>query len=240
VEKNAADTIIGIITNQPVEFFEEIESKFPSLQLRFVRGEPTSEDVLRRAATQSADQVIILADQALSDQSADDRSIIIANAIHFISRKVNVTVQLMKSSNKNLLHRIGIESIIVYDELGGYLLANTLIEQRYLELYERLAKDHEQKMSIIKIPEDLIGKSYGETFDHLYKEHQLLVIGIFAKEPDLDINDIFTDDSSAIDQFIKSALAKSHKATQEKKTSISWNPPRNTTIDANDMAIVMS
>ena len=78
------------------------------------------------------DQVIVLADQALSAQSADDRSIIIANAVHFISRKVNVTVQLMKSSNKNLLHRIGIESIIVFDELGGYLLANTLIEQRYL------------------------------------------------------------------------------------------------------------
>ncbi len=240
IEKNVTDTIIGIVSNQPVEFFEEIESKFPSLQLRFVRGEPTQEEILRRAAIQNADQVIILADQELPAQSADDRSIIIANAVHYISRKVNVTVQLMKSSNKNLLHRIGIESIIVYDELGGYLLANTMIEQRYLELYERLAKDHEQKMTIIKIPVSLVGKTYGELFDCLYKEEHLLIIGIFTKEPDLDINDIFTDDASAIDQFIKTALAKSRKSTQDNKTSICWNPARDIIIDANDMAIVMN
>ena len=95
-------------------------------------------------------------------------------------------------------------------------------------------------MVIVKIPEQFIGMSYGEAFDFLYSEQQLLIIGIFTKEPDLDINDIFTDDASAIDQFIKSALAQSRKSTHEKKTSICWNPPRNTIIDANDMAIVMS
>jgi hypothetical protein len=149
-------------------------------------------------------------------------------------------VQLMNSSNRNLLHRIGIESIIVSDELGGYLLANTLVEQRYLELYEHLAKDHDQKMNIAKIPEQYVSKTYGDVFDYFYKESQALCIGIFTKEPDLDINDIFTDNASAIDQFIRSALAKSRKATQEKKTSICWNPPRTTVIEANDLVILMS
>ncbi len=238
-EKNIGDTVIGIVSNQTVEFFESIESRFPSLQVKFVRGEPTQEEVLRRASVQTADQVIILADQTLSAQSADDRSIIIANAVHFVSRKVNVTVQLMNSSNKNLLNRIGIESIIVNDELGGYLLANTILEQRYLELYEHLAKDNEQLMTIIEIPNSLIGKTYGEVFDFMYKEEKILLLGIFTKDSELDLNDIFKDDSSAIDQFIKTSLAKSRKATSDKRTSINWNPKRDLVIEHNDLAIVM-
>jgi voltage-gated potassium channel len=239
-EKSIGDTIIGIVSNQTVEFFESIESRFTSLQLRFVRGEPTQEEVLRRASIQTADQVMILADQSLSAQSADDRSIIIANAVHFISRKVNVTVQLMNSTNKNLLNRIGIESIIVNDELGGYLLANTLIERRYLELYEHLAKENEQLMTVIKIPEHLSGKTYGEAFDYFYKDERTVLLGIFTKDSELDLNDIFDDNASAIDQFIKTALAKSRKTVPEKRTNINWNPKRELVIERNDLAIVMA
>jgi voltage-gated potassium channel len=238
-EKNVNDIVIGIVSNQPVEFFDELESRYPSLQLRFVRGEPTQEDVLKRASIQSANQVIILADESLSPQSADDRSIIIANAVHFLSRKVEVTVQLMNGANKNLLHRIGIESIIVYDELGGYLLSNTVLEQNYLELYEHLAKDNEQKLSIVKIPDQFISKGYGEVFDYFYKEKKQILLGILNKETELDLNDIFNDNASAIDQFIKTALAKSKKQTLDKKTNIKWNPKRELVIENNDLAIVM-
>lgn len=238
-EKNIGDTVIGIVSSQTVEFFESIESRFSNLQLKFVRGEPTQEEVLRRASIQTADQVIILADQTLASQSADDRSIIIANAVRFISRKANVTVQLMNSANKNMLNRIGIESIIVNDELGGYLLANTIIEQHYLELYEHLAKENQRLMMILKIPDNLIGKTYGDVFDYYYQEEKLLVLGIFTKDSDLDMNDIFNDNASAIDQFIKTALAKSRKATPEKRTSINWNPKRDIIIEHNDLVIVM-
>lgn len=238
-EKNMDDIVIGIVSNQSVEFFDELESRYPSLQLKFVRGEPTQEDVLRRASIQTANQVIILADESLSPQSADDRSIIIANAVHFLSRKVEVTVQLMNGSNKNLLNRIGIESIIVYDELGGYLLANTVLEQNYLELYEHLAKDSEQQLSIVKIPEQYVNKNYGELFDYLYIEKKQVLLGIFNKETELDINDIFNDNASAIDQFIKTALARSRKQTLDKKTNIKWNPKRESIIESNDCAIVM-
>ncbi|MBM4399415.1 MAG: potassium channel protein [Candidatus Cloacimonetes bacterium] len=239
-EKSLNDMVVGIVSNQPVEFFDELESRYPSLQLRFVRGEPTQEDVLRRAAVNNASHVIILADESLSPQSADDRSIIIANAVHFISRKVPVTVQLMNGNNKNLLYRIGIESIIVYDEWGGYLLSNTVLEQNYLELYEHLVKESEQKMNIVKIPENLICKTYGDVFDYFYNEKKQVLLGLFNKESELDLNDIFNDNSSAIDQFIKSALTKSKKQIHDKKTNVKWNPKRETIIENSDMAIVMS
>jgi len=239
MEKSIGNLIIGIVASQTGEFFESLESQFPSLQLRFVRGEPTQEEILRRASVQSANQVLILADPNLSAQSADERSIIIANAVHFISRKVLVTVQLMNSSNKTMLQRIGIESIIVYDEIGGYLLANTVLEQRFLEIYEKLAKDHAQKIVTVKIPDNFINRTYGEVFDHFYNEEKMLLVGIFTKEPDLDINDIFSDNASAIDQFIKAALAKSRKTQPEKRTSVNWNPDRSTLIQNNDLAIVM-
>jgi len=239
VEKEMTDIEVVLVTNQTPEFFESVESRFPSLRIKFVRGEPTSEEILRRASIHAASQVIILADQSLDLANADDRTIIIANAIHFGAPKARITVQLINGDNRNLLIRIGIENIMVYDEVGGYILANSIQDESSLAVYDQLARDPKSYLSTIPIEEQFIGKPFGELFQHLLKEKGMMIIGLMSKEPEIDLEAVFTDNTSAIDQFIKSTLAQSKKLKEEDKHNFRWNPKHDSPVQENDHAIVL-
>jgi voltage-gated potassium channel len=237
VEKNILETEIVIIANKTPEFFENIESLFPTLRIRFVRGEPTSEEILRRASIATAAQIIIVADQSLSRENADDRTIFITNAVHYLAGKTNITVQLINGENRNLLHRLGIDNIIVSDDLNGYILANNVIEQASLSLFNQLAKDPANFIRTERIEERFIGKKFEELFDYYYLEEKHLVIGLMSKKPDINLESIFTDNTSAIDQFIKNTLQTSRCIRQEDKDNIRWNPAGDSIIQENDHAI---
>jgi voltage-gated potassium channel len=239
IEKQLQDTDVCILANEAPEFFERLEAKYPGLPLSFVRGEATHEESLHRAAVEHASQVIILADQALSRSAADDRSIIVANAVHYLAKKEKITVQLINTENRNMLQRIGITNIIIWDDIGGYILANNVFEQDSLSLFCHLAKDPSNRIMTRKIGDGFIGKSFGEYFDNQYKEHGKLIIGLMNKVPELESASIFADDSTGIDQFIKAALAKSKRLVQEDKSNIRWNPARDSIIQANDHAIYL-
>jgi len=240
LEKQLQDVEVCLLINQPSEFFEAIESRFPNLQLRFVRGEVTSEDVLKRASVETAAQVIILADQSLAAQSADDRSIIVANAMRYLVPKERITIQLNNTENRNLLNRIGITRVVVFDDLGGYILANNVTEDNSIELLSHIIKNHQNQIVTADIPESFIGGRFEDLREHFWKDKQQILIGLMAKEPQLEIDDIFADDGSAIDQFIKSTLGKARSAGQEDKSSVVLKPQPDHLIQMNDLAIVLT
>ena len=239
VEKGETEIEVCLITSQSQEFFESIESQYSSIQMRFVRGEATNEDVLKRASISTAAQVIILADQSLERHTADDRSIIIANSVHYLVGKNKVTVQLINPENRNLLERVGISNIIIFDDLGGYLLANNISENCSLNIYSQLLKSTQTQIQTCPIAPEFIGKTYGAVFDMIYKEEKRLLIGLMTKESELELDSIFSDNSSAIDQFIKNTLANSKRSKSENKANIRWNPPRDCIIQESDHAILI-
>ncbi len=240
LEKNLQSVQICIIANETPEFFERLEARFPALSLSFVRGEGTQEEILLRASVPTAAKVIILADQQLDRSAADDRSIIIANAVHFMAKKDKITVQLLNTENRSMLQRLGISNILVWDDIGGYLLANSISDINCLSAYYQLVKDNESRLCSMKISDSFVGRSYGELFDHLYKEGGRLLLGLLCKEPELEMQAIFTADSSGIDQFIQYALSRSQKSFAEDKSNIRWNPPRDSAIQSNDHAIFLA
>lgn len=239
LEKKLQDLELCLLINQPPEFFETIESRYPNLQLRFVRGEATSEEVLKRACVENAAQVIILADHNLSPQSADDRSIIVANAMRYMVPKDRITIQLNNPENRNLLNRIGISKVVVFDDLGGYILANSVMEDNSIELYSQLIKTHQNGIVTQEIPENWIGRRFNDLREQLWKDSQQMLIGLMAKEPQLELDSIFADDGSAIDQFIKSTLGKVSSTGKENKSSVVLKPSPDHIIQENDLAIVL-
>ncbi|MDY0151740.1 MAG: ion channel [Candidatus Cloacimonas sp.] len=240
IEKNMQDVEVCILANETPEFFEHLESRYPALPLSFVRGEATNDTSLRRAAVPSASQVIILADHTLDRSAADDRSIIIANTVHYMVKNDKITVQLINTDNRSMLHRIGISNTIIWDDLGGYILANNVFERNNLSVFYQLAKDPGNRIATVKVHDTYVGKSYGELFDYYYQEHKKILMGLMSKEPELEMSSIFTDDNGGIDQFIQAALAKSKRVVQEDKNSIRWNPPRDSVVQVNDHCILMA
>jgi voltage-gated potassium channel len=71
-EKSPDNLEICLVMNHSAEFFESLESQYAALQLKFIRGEPSQEEVLKRASVSTASQVIVLADESLDRLVADD------------------------------------------------------------------------------------------------------------------------------------------------------------------------
>jgi len=239
VEKKLDAVEICLLMNETPQFFESIESSYPSLSLSFVRGEATSEDTLKRASVSSAAQIIILADHSLKPANADDRSIIIANAIHLLAKKDKISVQLINNENKHMLFRIGITKVFVWDDLGAYLLADNIAEENSLSIFTQIAKSSDSRICTCKIEESFWGKNYAELIDHFHRLEQGVLIGLISKESSLEIDSIFDDDSSAIDQFIKNTLSKSQRKFSDEKHNIRINPARETVIQDGDQAIIL-
>lgn len=239
VEKKLESIQVCLLMNETPEFFESLESAYPTLSLSFVRGEPTQEDMLKRAAVGTADQIIILADHSLNPSSADDRSIIVASASHFLASKDKITVQLINIENRLMLQRIGISRIFVWDDLGASLLVDNILDANSLNIFTQLAKSPDVHLSTCVIREDFVGKQYGELFSYIYEEGAGILIGLIAKESQLELDSIFADNTSAIDRFIKSTLSKSHSMISEEKNSIRINPPKDSIIQDSDQAIIL-
>lgn len=239
VEKNISSAQICLLMNESPEFFESLESSYPTLSLSFVRGEPTQEDVLKRASVAAADHVIILADHNLAQSSADDRSIIVANAVHFLVKKAKITVQLINIENKQMLQRIGITRIFVWDDLGANILADSICDSNSLNIFSQLAKSATNHICTQEIDSEFVGNTYADLFEAITRQNKGVLIGLIAVDVELELDSIFADDSSAIDQFIKSTLSKSRKLVPEERNSIRLNPPKDTIIQDNVQAIVL-
>jgi len=74
---------------------------------------------------------------------------------------------------------------------------------------------------------------------YFYEEKNLLIVGLISKSKDLQLEDIFSDDSSAIDLFIKSALEHSGAKVVSKENEISINPEKNYQLNEQDIALVL-
>ena len=239
VEKEVTDLDICIVVNDTPDFFERLESCYPALSLKFVRGESIQEETLKRASVETAAQIIIIADEQLDRSSVDDHSIIVANAVRYLAKKDKITVQLINPENRSLLERNGIQNIIVWDDIGGYILANNVTDTNYLTVICQLAQEKNNHIITQRIPTEFVSKSFGELSDYYYKECGYLLLGLFTKEPELELSSIFTEDNSGIDQFIQYALAKSQKIIREEKNNVRWKPNRDIELQTNDYAILM-
>ncbi|HPU99858.1 MAG TPA: NAD-binding protein [Candidatus Cloacimonas acidaminovorans] len=239
LEKQVSEMDICIVINATPDFFERLESRFPTLSLKFVRGDAIQEETLKRASVETSAQVIILADEQLDRSVADDHSIIVANAVHYLTKNDKITVQLVNPENRSMLQRLGIRNIIIWDDIGGYILANSIADNNYLAVFCQLVQDKQNHLQTQKIPSDFIGKSFGDLSDYYYRECGYLLLGLLTKEPGLELSSIFTEDISGIDQFIQYALTKSQKKIREEKSNIRWKPEKDVQLQKNDYAILM-
>ena len=237
-EKSIEDLIVLIGDFQP-DFFTDLEARYPTLNLAYIRGDYTQNEILNRANVKFSKHVIVLPDANLALQSADDRSIIVANTIKFISKDIHLTVQLINIQNKPHLKQIGVDNIVIFKELGGYLIANNVLNNHYISFYNHLVHSRDHNITNHRIPQSFVGKKYSELVEYFYAEEHIVLLGLITERPKLQITDIFSDEGSTIDAFIKSALQGASSKLPEQNYSISINPDRNYEITENDSAIII-
>ena len=151
-----------------------------------VKGDPTSEVVLRRAKVPKAHSVVVLTDDR-EGKHADGKSILTCIAVRNICRgekQPNISTECRNPSNRHHLKKAGADEIISSDELGLRLLARAALFHGMTRVYQELltvGRDANE-MFLLPAPEGLVGKDFieltGMFARHRDDKKSCLLIGI--------------------------------------------------------------
>lgn len=234
-----------LVNELPEEEGESLRYKYRELEVKVLRGDFTREDVLSRANIREAASAIVLADAmgGPGREAADERTILATLAIKSMAPEVKTCAELLNPENRQHLKRANVDEIVVRGEHMGSLLAGATASPGLPLIFKNLlAPEEENKLWKVAVPTGFIGKTVKDLADYFRQEHQAILIGLLKEQKTLGLDQILTDDYSAIDQFIKQKFEEAGKDYAMKKERIVplLNPPMETVLTAEDAAVVLA
>lgn len=237
---------VVLINQLTPEEFQAINVKFPDLNLYFVRGDFTNEKILIRGAIQTAKAAIILSD--ISGQNtlskADERTILATLAIKALNNELLTSAELVNAENRQHLIRAKVDEILVNGEFNGFLLSTSAFHSGIpLLVKEMLSFESKNMIRQVQVPSQFIGKSFKELLEHFYTTGKGIVIGVLSEEKKMTLDDLLSEGSDAIDEFIKKKFKEAdvtllHEEEKEEHR-ILLNPGQDYVLSDTDIAFII-
>jgi voltage-gated potassium channel len=151
-----------------------------------VKGDPTNEVILHRAAVAKAYSVVILSD-VREGKHADGKSILTCIAVRHICRgdhTPNIVVECHNPNNRFHLQKAGASEIVSSDSLGLRLLARSALFHGVTQFYQELltVRRDNNEVFLMPAPEEMIGREFIELGQMFMKyrndRRSCLLIGI--------------------------------------------------------------
>ena len=221
---------------------EAIISKYKEIQIKFVYGDFTDEAVLLRANISQAHAIIILPDEADSTRPKSDETTILAClTVKSIEQKVKVVAHILERANEAHIRRANADQIVVSNRYSGFFLANHVVAPGIPETIDILLNYRTgMRIARLKLPQSMVNKSFEEISSYYKKESGSILIGFIKEEKGFELDDILSDDYSAIDAFIKRKLESAGKGLMKKSTiDVIINPPEDYLTSEKDFAVVI-
>jgi voltage-gated potassium channel len=146
-----------------------------------IQGELTDPLVLRRASIATATRAFVLADATggRSDQEVDARTVMALMNIENLAPSVYTYAELLDRQYVEYLRLAHCDEIILSREYGRFMLvsasASAGISQALLELMDISDR---AGLASVAIPEELVGRTFGELADHVKAAGGGLLIGL--------------------------------------------------------------
>ena len=133
--RSAARTLLenGVRTDKIVVVAQDPDGIADAMRmgLAAVKGDGRRIDILREAATERAQQIIIATDE-------DDTSVLVTLTARRLAPAANIVCAVRESSNADILRQSGADSVIQTAESAGNLMALTLVSPEAGDLMEDL------------------------------------------------------------------------------------------------------
>lgn len=244
VEHSHENPVTVVLINELDESrISTIKNHYELVDIKFIRGDFTNQEILNRANIKEANQIIILFDESCSEGvPSDERTIIAAHNISFLKVKGQINLQLRHEKYLPSIQRDKIQNVVIYEDIGGDILANSTLHPTMPNFLQALIRgDEDNSFKEMKIPNDFVGRTFKELFDYLRSEKKVILIGLVTIQPEFSIDDILSDNTSSIDLFIKQQFQQSNKKINflNQNDNIKIKPEDDYIIDANDIAIVL-
>jgi len=239
------DATIVLINELSVDEIDPLKLKYSKFNLKFLRGNYVHEDVLLRANITKAKFALIMADSmgTHAKDRLDERTTLAVLAIKSLAPSVKTIAELLDGENKPHLKRAGVDEIIVRGEHIGSLLASAINSPGVPRLYSAmLSLGDGSKLRRTEIPRQFVGGSFKELFTYYREKQQAILIGILREKRVMKLGDLLSDNTSALDIFIKEKIKEAKKELLHEKDEIRViiNPEDGYVIGSDDFAVIIS
>jgi len=234
---------VVLINHLAAEDVESIAKEYGNLEIRFIRGDFTREEVLERANIRQAGNAILLPDRsdpALSG-SPDQHTILAAHVIRSINPEIKVFAHLLDEEHAMDLKRAEVDGVVISDAYAGELLADHVISPGTPQLIDHLVDDRRlPNVRRMPVPEQFVGGRSMDLFVHLKEAHNQLLLGYVSETPGMGLEDEISGGNREILDLIKRKVTEAGIKTRMKsRIHVNINPPGDYTIREGDHAIVI-
>lgn len=235
---------IVLINELSVDEIDVLRLKYGKYNLRFLRGDFVHEDVLERANIGKSRFAVIMADMSGNHprDRVDERTTLAALTIKSIAPRIKTIAELVDGENRPHLKRAHVDEIIVRGEHVGALLAGAVNSPGLPKIVSSmLSLGDTDKLWRVEIPRSYVGRTFQELSDFYGNQHAIL-IGLLREKKAMNLEDLLTDNTSAIDNFIREKIRQSKKrfSFDKEEASATINPDRSYIIAADDFAVVLA
>lgn len=240
-----SDAPIILINELSVDEVESLRVKYQKYNLKFLRGDYVREEVLLRANVPKARFALIMADVSggHSQERTDERTTLTAHSIKYMAPNIKTIAELLDEKNRQHLERANVDEIIVRGEHIGSLLATAIKSPGLPRLISgMLSLGDTNKFWRVEIPKSFIGATFRDLSAHYREKHHAILIGFLKEKKAMKLEDVLSDNTSVIDNFIREKIRESKKDffAEKDEAQIIVNPPDGYTISPDDYAVVLS
>ena len=239
-EKNSLHLIL--VNEIHEDIVNHLRNKYKDIDLYFVAGDFTSEEILKRASIEEAHTVIIIPN--IDDEkigSPDEKTIFATLTIKSMSSTVRVVAYLMHRENLTHIRRANVDEVVLSDDFGAYMLASHVMDPGIPQTTKGLLNaSSDERLRRVDIPSQFVGRSFDDLFEYFRSTNGWILVGMYSEEENLGIGEVLSADSSALDAFIERKLNEGGISLQEEsKVTTVINPKNNFLIEEGQRAIVI-
>ena len=231
-----------LINDLDEETVAHLKTRYRDIQLHFVAGDYTSEQILQRASLEEADTIIIIpSDVDGTIQNPDEKTILATLTIKGLEPNKRLIAYLYNRENLTHIKRANADEVVISDDFGAFMLASHVMDPGIPQTLNRLLDNvSENRFKRVDIPNEFVGQSFDNLFNHFRNINGSLLVGLFSEEENLGIGEILSADTSALDAFIERKMKEGGISLQEEsKITTVINPDKNYKIKDGERAIII-
>lgn len=220
----------------------DVIARFKEIQIRFVRGDFTRENILTRASAKNATSAIVLPDTSTGNlRPGDERTILATLSLKTLNPKIKVFAHLYDRENLSHLRKAKADEVVISDEHSGYLLANHVVAPGVPQFFEQLFSETSgYRLTRRMFPAEWIQQTYQQFRTDYQQNYSGILLGLGKISEPFQLDDLMGDDYSYLDEFIIRKFKEAGRgATNDEQVKIFINPLQDIEIEKNDFYIAL-
>ena len=132
---------IVLITEKPAVVMRQVDLEGVTI----VRGDPTRRDTLLRANVPRANMVMV-------STNDDAKTVLVVLAVRGLNAGARIVAEALHPENVELLHKAGADIVVPTRDLGGRMLAASLLEPGAAMFVENISRAEERPIELHEMP----------------------------------------------------------------------------------------